>query len=134
MTWPFSLPIWATRLSHSTASKGETRPSVKKRLKSSPVLERASDVAEVNTALSFWSAILGSAISPPRRWGSRGMGTLIFYQTEEPAAWMRLPLLRREPRDSKSLARVGDPKKRKRPPLRKGWLSPRKPLAGGAHA
>src|SRR5579872_1106205 len=134
MTWPFSLPIWATRLSHSTASRGETRPSVKKRLKSRPVLERASDVVAVNAGLSFWSAILGSAISPPRRWGSRGMGTLIFYQADEPAAWMRLPLLLREPRDSKEPTSGWRPQKAKKATLTEGVAIASEAAGGGAHA
>jgi len=53
------------------------------------------------------------------------MGTLIFYQADEPAAWTQPPLLRREPRDSRErVYGFWDAKKRKRPPLLRGWLSP----------
>ncbi|PYU25370.1 MAG: hypothetical protein DMG30_05260 [Acidobacteria bacterium] len=55
---------------------------------------------------------------PPRSLGSRGTGTLIFYQAAELAAWTQLPLLRREPRDSKEpIVRFETPKSTKGPPL-----------------
>src|ERR1700733_14183009 len=65
MVWPLSLPIWATRLSHSTASKGEVLPSVKTRVNSSPRF-LAGALSIGGTTLTSLSAMRTSAISASR--------------------------------------------------------------------
>src|SRR6266404_4420679 len=64
---PFSLPIRAVRFSHSTLSKGDTFPSVKKRSKTRPVdtVEVSTDF-EVSTALPFSACFTVAILIPPR--------------------------------------------------------------------
>jgi hypothetical protein len=45
------------------------------------------------------------------------MGTLIFYQANEPSAWTLLPLLRRKPLDSNDLRSGSRAKKAKKATL-----------------
>src|SRR5579863_6388142 len=79
---PFSLPIRATRRSHSTASNGAVRPSVKYLWNSRPV--RTSTSAGVvalgwSTVFSF-RAIFVYDIHRLRAGGlPRAEGTLLFY-------------------------------------------------------
>src|ERR1700693_5778136 len=68
MVTPFSLPISAVRLSHSTRSKGDFLPSVKNRSKNRPVPRAAGvfpDSSSVSSDLPF-NADFTVAIIPPR--------------------------------------------------------------------
>src|SRR3984893_192806 len=68
MVTPFSLPIRAVRLSHSTRSKGDFLPSVKNRSKNRPVPRAAGvfpDSSSVSSDLPF-NADFTVAIIPPR--------------------------------------------------------------------
>src|SRR5215469_14344456 len=60
---PFSLPIRAVRLSHSTLSNGETFPSVKNRSNTNP-----ADVAvfDTSTAFPFNACFTVAILFPPR--------------------------------------------------------------------
>ena len=62
------------------------------------------------------------------------MGTHIFYQADVPAAWMQLPLLRREPRDSKQASPGLETPKAKKATLTEGVAIACEAAAGGAHA
>src|SRR5258708_6216298 len=104
---PFSLPIRAVRFSHSTLSKGDTFPSVKKRSKTRPVdtVEVSTDF-EVSTALPFSACFTVAILMPPRNgfpWCKRG--TLLFYSLGEQGVafpprkrnWIRGPSGRHPP-------------------------------------
>src|ERR1700686_1954438 len=75
MVTPFSLPISAVRLSHSTRSKGDFLPSVKNRSKNRPVPRAEGffpDSISVPSDLLF-NADFTVAIVPPRlRFSVRG--------------------------------------------------------------
>src|SRR3990172_8390810 len=81
ITCPFSLPIWAVRGSHSTASNppaAGTFPLVKKRRNSSPALLRApffTSVCPFNTAL--WSAMVCLLWQVPGARGNLSILTLL---------------------------------------------------------
>ena len=84
---PFSLPISATRRSHSTASNGEVRPSVKYRSKSRPVRisTSAGVVAGLQCRLFVQShfRLCHHCLRAGRL--PRAEGTLIFYSRN---AWL----------------------------------------------
>src|SRR6185437_11688436 len=84
ITWPLSFPIRAVRRSHSTLSKGDTLPSVKRRWKSSPLARRAI----FSVCMGVFKAVRVSAISasapavlPPNSWPGRRLGgaSLFYY-------------------------------------------------------
>src|SRR3989449_6690106 len=84
---PFSLAICAVRSSHSTASNGETVPSVKKRLNVSPVrapAARAVGFVPVSSDFplrtGFTVAIRSSAIAGP---APRLAGEPFYFRSEE---------------------------------------------------
>src|SRR5206468_4302596 len=82
MVAPFSLPIKATRFSHSTASKGDFLPSVKWREKVRPSPAPAAALSTASAARIFpLSACFTVAISslPRHRIPPSCGGTLLFY-------------------------------------------------------
>src|SRR6266566_2551192 len=82
MVAPFSLPIKATRFSHSTASKGDFLPSVKWREKVRPSPAPAAALSTASAARVFpLSACFTVAISslPRHRIPPSCGGTLLFY-------------------------------------------------------
>src|SRR5262245_55909283 len=85
MVTPFSFPISAVRFSHSTASNGEIRPSVKKRSNFNPVV---FSVALVSVALPCITGFTVAAILFLPAPGSSldAGGTLLFYY---PPQWMK---------------------------------------------
>src|ERR1700688_1567666 len=91
---PFSLPIRATRRSHSTASNGEVRPSVKYRSNSSPVRTSTSAGAAVPVCRAVFSfiAIFVCDIFCLRAGRlPRAEGTILFYSRNVFSGSMRQP-------------------------------------------
>src|SRR5258708_28538600 len=79
---PFSLPISAERFSHSTASNGETFPSVKNRSNTSPVRTPAAVPAAAFASSVFpFSACFTVAILSSTYRAPRLGGTLLFYSS-----------------------------------------------------
>src|SRR5208282_1944127 len=95
ITCPLSLPMSAVRLSHSTASKGDTFPSVNRRWKSKPVMRRVvCSTCELEFKAIRVSAISASApaVVPPKVGrGAEREGLSPFYSQPEPGMLLRVP-------------------------------------------
>ena len=85
---PFSLPISATRRSHSTASNGEVRPSVKYRSNSRPVRTSTSAgvAVPVCSAVFSFKAIFVCAIIASAQVGSPAQREPLYF-TPEMRGW-----------------------------------------------
>src|SRR5580704_8673441 len=81
---PFSLPISATRRSHSTASNGEVRPSVKYRSNSRPVRTSTSSgvVAPVCRVVFWFKAIFVCDIIASAQVGSPAQREPLYFTPE----------------------------------------------------
>src|SRR5207245_3054347 len=132
MVAPFSLPIKATRFSHSTASKGDFLPSVKWREKVRPSPAPAAALSPASAPRVFpLSACFTVAISslPRHRIPPSCGGTLLFYSRVGGHA--SLPSLDTRFGDSRERSRA---KKRRLPSSRRLIRAKRQCTAVAAHS